>query len=114
MNEITVENINDILKYYNYFHDGIFKGINYNVIKGEVEVIMHIVSIEDRIVDANIKLLFTGCSDVSIKRIESFDFIEKAYLKFINYKEKESICFAEEINDPLIYIVDDKLFYEEI
>lgn len=123
MNEVTKENIKEFLTFYHAFHDAIIKNVNFNIIGDSVEIILHIIWAGDteldednkfKTVDKNIKLIFSDINDLSIKHFDQFNYISEVYLKFINYKSEECICFADELNKPTIYVVSNKLSYEEI
>ena len=123
MIDVTKENFKEFLTYYHGLHDAIFKNINFNILKDEVEIVLHIIWAGDteldedskfKTVDSNIRLVFKGIRDINIKYIESVDYINEAYFKYINYQNEECICFAEDINKPYVYVVAKSFSYEEI
>ena len=89
MIELTNESLEEFNKVYNNLSDSIFKIVNYNILKNSIELIIH-----------------GYCTNVVN--------INKCYFKYITYKNKDCICFADDINTPLIYIVATQVSYEEI
>ena len=114
MIELTNESLEKFNKVYNNLSDSIFKIVNYNILKNSIELIIHISTKDDGIVDSNIRFEFNNIEEFNIKNINTTDYINKCYFKYITYKNKDCICFADDINTPLIYIVATQVSYEEI
>lgn len=43
-----------------------------------------------------------------------WDYINNSFIDYINIKNKDFICFADNQNDPLVYIVCESMEYEEL
>ena len=122
MKRITKNNLEKFLDYYHYLHDSYITNINYDVTKSQIEMLIDVYWSgepklkEDKTYETNKKKLRMMCSGVELcnnKESFSWDYINCVYLKYINLKNKEFICFATDEKDPYVYIVCDSIKYEE-
>ena len=123
MNTITKNNLKEFLEYYHNFHDSCITNINYSITSSEIEMLIDIgwsgkakLKI-NRTYDTNPtkkKIIFENVKNFNNKEIFSWDFIKNIYLDFSYLEDGEYICFADDEDTPLIYIVAKNMKYEEI
>ena len=123
MKKITKDNLNEFIYYYHAFHDSYITNINYDIKKSEIELLIDVywsgepIKKEDKTYETNktkMKIVFKGVEQFNTKEIFSWDYIYEAFIKYINIKNKEYICFATDEENPQIYIVCDQIEYEEM
>lgn len=120
---ITKDNLSSFIEYYHGFHDSYITNINYDIRLSKIELFIDVywsgkpILKEDRTYETNktkMKMIFNGVEQCNNKEIFSWDYISGAFIKYIKIKNKEFICFASDENEPLVYIVCDKIEYEEL
>lgn len=120
--EISRDNLQEFLDYYHYLHDSTISNINYDIYNSKIEMLIDVFWSgtpklkEGKTYETNktkLKIIFEGIEKCNNKEIYSWDFINNVFIKYIKLNNKEFICFAEEEEDPYIYIVCDKIIYEE-
>ena len=123
MKEITKESIEEFLNYYHYFHDSTIEDFNYNFKTSEILITIDVFWSgkpklkENGYYETNktkIKMILKKKKEFKIDEENDFGYIDHLYFKFINLNKKEYLCFATAEKDPHIYIVCDKVKYEEI
>lgn len=123
MERITKDNLAEFMEYYHEFHDSYIKEIYYDVYKSKIELLIDVCWSgepklkEDNTYETNktqLKLFFNNVKKYNFKDLFSWDYINEAYIKFINMENKEYICFATDNNDPLVYIVCESIEYQVI
>lgn len=123
MEKITKENIETFMDYYNGFHDSYIIDINYHVSKAEIELLIDVfwsgepTIKEDGTYETNktkLKMIFHDIEKYSSEEIYSTDYIDSAYIKYINLNNKEFLCFATDEVEPSFYVVCESIEYEEI
>lgn len=120
MYQINKENIEEIMKKYNNFHDCNFININYDIYKQRIEIILELYwTIEENgeynRSKKNMKMLFDKIKECNIKENESWDFFKEAYIEYKKNEDfGEMICFYNDKEDPLFYIMCEGIEYEEI
>jgi len=123
MKQITKENLNDFIHYYHAFHDSYITNINYSINKKEIEISLDITWSgeptlkEDKTYETNktkLKMIFKEVEQISIKEIFDWDYINEIFFKYIEKKDKEMLCFATDEEEPQVYIICNKIEYEEI
>lgn len=119
MNKITKNNLESFLNNYLDLHDGFITNINYDITKSQIELLINIQwsrnpkNINKYITKKRkMKIYFNRIEKCNNKELFSWDFIFKAYIKFIVIDNKEFICFANDETNPNIYIVCDTIEYE--
>lgn len=115
MNKITKENLNDFLDQYHGFHDSCISSINYLISNSQIEMIIDLYW-EDKQIKKDeksnkIKLIFNNIKQYSNKEIFSWDFIHSVYLGYVKLEDNEYICFADDEDHPLIYVVCESIMY---
>lgn len=119
---VTKNNLLSFIEYYHGFHDSCITQINYNVKLSQIELLIDVfwvgkpVQKEDGTYETNktkIKMVFHGVENVLMKEIFSWDYICTAFIKYIQIKNKEYICFASDEKEPFVSIVCDYIEYEE-
>jgi len=123
MKQITKENLNDFIHYYHAFHDSYITNINYSIKKKEIEISFDITWSgeptlkEDKTYETNktkLKMIFKEVEQISIKEIFDWDYINEIFFKYIEKKDQEMLCFATDEEEPQVYIICNKIEYEEI
>lgn len=123
MNKINKDNLNEFIKYYHSFHDSYIANINYNISESKIELLIDVcwsgepILKDDGTYQTNktkIRLILNDVKQYNNKEIFSWDFINKAFIKYIKLDNKEFICFASDENNPVVYIVCNNIEYEEI
>lgn len=123
MKQITKENLNDFIHYYHAFHDSYITNINYSINKKEIEISFDITWSgeptlkEDKTYETNktkLKMIFKEVEQISIKEIFDWDYINEIFFKYIEKKDQEMLCFATDEEEPQVYIICNKIEYEEI
>lgn len=122
MKIITEDNLNDFINYYHGLHDSYITNINHDIINSKIEVLINVfwsgtpILNEDNTLDTNktnIKIVFKGIEKYNNKII-SYSEITESYINFIKLGNKKFICFADDENEPQVYIVSDSMEYKEI
>jgi len=123
VDKINKDNLNNFINYYHSFHDSYITNINYDINNSKIELYLDIVWSgepilkEDNTYETNktkLFMIFNNVQKYSCKEFFNWDYIDEMYLNFINLDNKELICFANNKNNPDIYIVCNDIFYEEI
>jgi len=123
MNKINKKILNEFIKNYHSFHDSYITNINYDINNSKIELYVDIIWSgeptlkEDNTYETNktkLYMIFNEVEKYSCNEIFSWDYIDEMYLDFINLDNKDLICFANNKNNPDIYIVCKEIFYEEI
>ncbi len=123
MKKITNENINDFIHYYHAFHDSYIKNINYQINAKKLEILFDIMWSgkptlkEDKTYETNetkLKMIFYNVEKASIKEIFNWDYINEIYLSYIEKDNKEYICFATDEDNPQLFVLCEKIEYEEL
>lgn len=123
MELITKDTLSSLLEYYHYFHDSYVLGINYDVNKAQIEIMIDVgwsgkpKLKKDGYYETNktkVKLTFYDVEQCNNKEIFSWDYINEAYLEYIKVDNKEFLCFASDEEEPFVYIVCEKIEYEEL
>lgn len=120
---ITKENLESFLEHYHGFHDSYITDIHYDIKCSKIEIFIDVywsgvpIQKTDGTYETGrtkIKMIFNGVEQCNNKEIFSWDYISEVFIKHINIKNKEYICFASSEEEPLIYIVCDSIEYEEL
>lgn len=115
------ESIKEFLIKYKSLHDSNITNINYDITNSKLEMSINVfwsgepVLKEDNTYETNktkINLIFKGIEKLTIKEIESFDYIEGIKLEYIKLNNKDYINFVD--NYEIINIICEELSYEEI
>lgn len=115
------ESIKEFLINYKSLHDSNITNINYDITNSKLEMSINVfwsgepVLKEDNTYETNktkINLIFEGIEKLTIKEIESFDYIEGIKLEYIKLNNKDYINFVD--NYEIINIICEELSYEEI
>jgi len=123
MKKISKENLKEFIEYYHGFHDSYITNINYDIYKSEVELLIDVywsgepILQEDNTYQTNktkMRMILNGVEQCNNKEIFSWDYINEAFIKYIKLNNKEFICFANDEENPLIYVVCENIEYEEI
>lgn len=123
MTSITKDNLQSFIEYYHGFYDSCISNVNYDIDKSQIELFINVfwsnnpTIKEDGTYETNktkMKMVFNDVEQCNNKEIFSWDYIDDIFIKYINIKNKEYICFANEEKDPFIYIVCDNIEYEEL
>lgn len=121
MKKISKNNLDEFLLYYNNFHDSFISSINYNIYESKIEMIVDVgwtreneEKRNDAIDNNRIKIVFNLIKKCNIKEIFSWDYIQCAFVKYINLDDTEYICFSSDEKEPLFYIVCENIEYDEI
>ncbi len=121
MKEINKNNLASFISYYQNFHDSVITSIEYDIINSKINLYINVFwsgkpslkedgSLETN--KLNMKVVFDDIYQCNNKELYSWDSIYDAYLKFIKLDNVEYICFADAKENPNIYIVSKKMFYE--
>ena len=114
MDKINKNNIEEIMKKYNNFHDSNFIKINYDIYNKTLEIILELYwemneSGEYERSKNNLNILFENVKECAIKEIYSWDFFNTAYMNFIvQDNSDEMICFSNDEINPLFYVISEK------
>ena len=120
---ITKDYLSSFMEYYHDFHDSYITNVNYNVKLSQIEVFIDVCwsgkpklkeNMKYETNKTKIKMVFNDVKQCCNKEIFSWDYINKAFIKYIKIKNEEFICFASDEKEPLIYIVCDNIEYEEL
>ena len=122
MNIITKANIISFMENYHYFHDSIITSINYDIKKAQIEVKIDVfwsgeTTKSKEGLETNktrIRMVFNEVEECNNKELFLWDYIDNAYMKYLEIRDKELICFASDENDPMVYIVCESIEYEEL
>ena len=122
MNKINKNNLSEFMRYYHDFHDSYIIDIHYDILSSKIECILDVCWSGKPILKGNsyetnktkIKLIFENVVKYENKGIYSWDYINKGFLDYVRMGDKEKICFATDINSPLVIIVCDSIEYEKI
>lgn len=123
MKKLTKNNLNNFLEYYHNLHDSSIKEINYDIEKLQIEIVINVFWSgkpklkNDGTYETNktkLKMQFIDVEKYMCKELFVSDSFTNIYLKFIYFNNHEYICFANEENDPLFYIISNEVSYEEI
>ncbi len=123
MIKITKDNLSQFIDYYNGLHDSHITDINYSIRNSQIEILIDVywsgnpTIKKDGTYDTNktkIKMLFIGIEQCNNKEMFPWDYINVIFIKYIKIKNKEFICFADDENDPQVYIVCESIEYEEL
>lgn len=123
MKDISKDNLDSFMSYYQNFHDSVITSIEYDIINSKINLYINVFwsgkpslkedgSLETN--KLNMKVVFDDIYQCNNKELYSWDSIYDAYLKFIKLDNVEYICFADAKENPNIYIVSKKMFYEII
>lgn len=108
MIEINKDNLNQFLTTYENFHDALIRNINYDIIKCIIVIDINAYNNGKK----HLKLVFDNVTKYLNYEMFNWDFITEAYIKYVKVKNKEYICFADDLNKPNTYILCDKMFYD--
>lgn len=120
---VTKDNLSSFIEYYHNFHDSYITNISYDIKLSKIELFIIVgwsgeaILKEDGYYETNkttLKMIFNVVEQCNIKEIFTWNYINSAFIKYINIKNKNYICFASEENEPLVYIVCDNIEYEEL
>lgn len=120
---ITKDNVSSFIEYYHNLHDSYIPNVSYDIKLSKIELAINVfwsgkpILNKDKYYETNstkLKMIFSNIEKCNIKEIFSWDYINDALIKYINIKNKDYICFANDESNPLIYIVCDKIEYEEL
>ena len=120
---LNKDNLKQFLEYYHFFHDSYITNINYLINENKIELFIDIcwagepILKDDKTYETNktkLILTFNNIKQFNCKEIFSWDYIDKAYIDNIKINGKDYICFANNKENPLIYIVSDNIEYSEI
>ena len=123
MNKITQDNLEEFLNYYHKFHDSYITNINYDISKSKIELLIDVcwsgkpILKENKTYQTNkikMRMILNNVEQCNNKEIFSWDYINKVSIKYIQLNNQEFICFADDEQQPLIYIVCKNIEYEEI
>lgn len=118
---INKKNITNFMSYYHNFHDSNILNVNYHVNKNIIEILLDVFwsgipSLnDDRTYQTNrvmIKMIFYDVLQYNNREISKM--INKAYLRYIKFDDREMLCFADSVDKPLFYVVCDRIEYEEV
>ena len=120
---ITKENLSSFIEYYHNFHDSYITNISYDIKLSKIELLINVgwsgkpTLKENKYYETNktkLKIIFNNVEQYFNKNIFSDNYISDAFIKYINIKNKDYICFASDEIEPLIYIVCNNMEYEEL
>ena len=121
MKSINKKNIINFMNYYHNFHDSSILNINYIIKESKIEIILNVcwsgipVLNEDKTYQTNgvvLRMIFYDILQYNNREISKM--INKAYLRYIKFDDREMLCFADSVDKPLFYVVCDRIEYEEI
>lgn len=126
MKLVDRKNCEQFLKHYCDFHDGFIKAIE-NIDEESKIIVLFLVwtagtpvlqrkgAYEEK--QTELKLVFKNVSTFAENNPYEIDHIDYAYIDFFNKDGKNSICFSlydeDPDNDPYLYIICEKIEYEE-
>lgn len=122
MTLITKDNLSSFVEYYHNFHDSYITNINYDIKNSKIKLSIDVCWSgkpklkEDETYETNktkLIIIFNNVNKCNIKEMFSWDFIYNTFIKFIKMENKEFICFANDEEDPSIYIICDNIEYED-
>ena len=123
MVELTKDNLQEFMDYYHNFHDSYITNINYDITLSQIEIFIDVcwsgtptLKEDGKTYETNktkMRMVFHGVEECNNKEIFSWDYISDAFLKYIKIRNKEFICFASDEEEPFVYIVCDKIEYED-
>lgn len=121
---ITKNNLQSFIEYYHGLHDSYITNINYDINNSQIELFIDVcwsgtptLKENGKTYETNptkMKIIFHGVKQYNNKEIFSWDYIDNIFIKYIKVQNEESICFASDEKEPLIYIICDHIEYEEI
>ena len=123
MNLITKENLSQFIDYYYGFHDSHITALNYNIKAAKIECLIDVywsggpTITSSGVYETNktkVRIIFNEIEQCNNKAMFPWDYINNSFIDYINIKNKEFICFADNQNDPLVYIVCESMEYEEL
>ena len=123
MKKITQNNLNEFIKYYHGFHDSYISNINYDVYESKIELLIDVcwsnipLLRDNNTYETNktkIKMVLINIKQFNIKEIFSYDYINEIFIKYIKLNNEELICFADDLVEPLIYVVCESILYEDL
>lgn len=117
MKTISKENLQEFINKYHYFHDSFITNIYYDILKSQIELTMDVFWIGNEVESTHgtkIKMIFNKVERYSSKEVFSWEYINHAFLSYINLKNKEYLCFATDENNPFVYVVCEEIMYEEL
>ena len=121
MKSINKRNIGNFMNYYHNFHDSNIISISYNIKDARIVAIINVcwsgipMLNEDKTYHTNevmIKMVFHNVLQYNNREMNNG--INKAYLKYIKFNDREMLCFADSVDKPLFYVVCDTIEYEEV
>lgn len=121
MISITKNNLEEFKNDYHYFHDSTIEKIFYNIKDSSIEIFINVYWSgtpflkEDGYYETHpvkMRMIFTDIKEYQNKEIESWDYIDEFFLEFITIKNKEYLCFADNKEESLFYVVCEKIAYE--
>lgn len=121
MTSITKDNLKSFMDYYHWFHDSYITDVKYEFLKKQIELYFDIFWSGDPILkdDENYETNKTKlkiCKSIYQYNYKEnyINYIDEAYLKFININKKEYVCFATDKEEPLISVICKSIEYEEL
>lgn len=123
MKGISRKNITNFMNYYHNFHDSNIININYFVKDTRIEIVLDVcwsgipVLNEDKTYQTNrvmLKMIFYDVVQYNNREMNFNKMINKVFLKYIKFNDREMLCFADSSSEPLFYVVCDRIEYEEI
>ena len=121
--KINKSNYEEFLKYYHSFHDSYITNINYDIYNEKIEMFIDVcwsgkpVLKDDNTYETNkikMKINFNKVDEYFCSEIFSWDYIDKAVIRYVLSDDKEMISFSSDDVDPIIKIVCEEIEYEEI
>lgn len=117
MEILNKENIDKFINDFHSFHDSSITHIAYDVTKSQIGMFVDVNSNADEtnfdeVNKKKLRLLFKDVEKCNNKEIFSWNYIDKAYIKYIKLDNREYLCFASDEEDPFVYIVCDTIAYE--
>lgn len=123
MKLITKENLLQFVDYYHGFHDSHITALNYNIAAAKIECLIDVYwSGEPTITSSGVyetnktkvRIIFNEIEQCNNKAMFAWDYINNPFIDYVNIKNKEFICFADDQQNPLVYIVCESMEYEEL
>jgi len=123
MKDINRKNLTNFMNYYHNFHDSNIININYFVKDARIEIILDVcwsgipILNEDKTYQTNrvmLKMIFYDIVQYNNREVNLNNIINKAFLRYIKFNDREMLCFADSSLEPLFYVVCDRIGYEEI
>lgn len=122
MEKITKDNLESFIAYYHDFHDSNITNINYDLKKSQITILIDVFWSGKPLLKGNgyyesnktkLKMILDEIKDFHLEEQER-SYISESYIKYIKLYNKEFLCFATDCEKPFIYVVCDKIEYEEI